>query len=374
VSPDVLLSTRRRRAALACAASAAALTAVAATAAGDRSPAAAQAFDLDHFQCYRAAPGDFKPRDVKLSDQFGDSEARVVARIALCNPVSKNDGEIRDKSAHLVCYRIDPRGTFERRRVVVRNQFARSLRLAVLRPTQLCLPSGKTEEEGTRTRIPALDHYQCYSVRPLARVKVRRVRLRDQFGDARARVLRPSLLCNPVSKNGGEIRNRRDHLVCSRMVPATRLDPRKVFVTNQFERNSTLEAVARQSLCLPSRKKLAPQAPDLTATILGRPAVACPGGPGTCTTTVDFQIDNVGPLPVGPTDALIRADPGLATTGTVAIGALAPGASSGPLAITLGPANNCFDGDCTLSVTADSGSVVSESNEGNNTDTQTFPG
>jgi hypothetical protein len=376
VFPTVLL-TRRRRLALACTASGVALVALAAGAAGHQSRASAgPAFKLDHFQCYRAAPSDFKPRAVKLSDQFGDSEAKVVSRLSLCNPVSKNGGKILDRRAHLVCYRIQPRGKFARRRVVVRNQFVRSLRLLVVRPTQLCLPSGKTEQEGEQTQIPALDHYQCYAVRPVGKVRVRKVRLRDQFGAARGRLLRPVQLCNPVSKNGGEIRNKRDHLVCGRLAPAKRFDPRKVFVTNQFERDSTLEAVARQTLCLPSLKRLVdvPPLPDLTATILGRPDVICPGGQGTCTTTVRFQIDNVGTLAAGATDALVRADPGLATTGTMAVGPLAAGASSGPLSITLGPANNCFDPDCTLSVAADSGGVVSESNEANNTDTQTFPG
>jgi hypothetical protein len=379
VSPEVFLA-RRRRAALACAASAAALIAVTAGQAGDQSAAATRAataktFNLDHFECYRAAPSDFKARDVRLRDQFGDSEAKVVSRTSLCNPVSKNRGEIQDRRRHLVCYRIKPRGTFERRRVAVRNQFVRGLRLRVLRPTQLCLPSGKTEDDGQGTEIPALDHYQCYAVRPLGQTRVRKVRLRDQFGRVRAKVLRPSQLCNPVRKNGGQIRNKRDHLVCSRIVPA-RFDPRKVFVTNQFEADSTLEAVSRQRLCLPSRKRLVGRlvGPDLTATILAPPAVSCPGGQGTCTTTVSFQINNVSTLAVGPTDALVRADPGLATSGSVPVGALAAGASSGPLSITLGPANNCFDPNCTLSVTADSGNVVGESNEGNNTDTQTFGG
>ena len=52
---------------------------------------------------------------------------------------------------------------------------------------------------------------------------------------------------------------------------------------------------------------------------------------------------------------LVRADPALATLGTVAVGGLGAGATTGPLTTTLGPAGNCFDPDCTIAVWADSG-------------------
>jgi subtilase family serine protease len=89
---------------------------------------------------------------------------------------------------------------------------------------------------------------------------------------------------------------------------------------------------------------------------------------------VTFRIDNVGTAAAGAFDVLVRADPALATTGTVAVGGLAAGASTGALSTTLGPANNCFDPDCTIQVQADSGNTVPESNEANNTDTETFIG
>jgi hypothetical protein len=244
----------------------------------------------------------------------------------------------------------------------------------VLGPTHLCLPSAKSKREPRRPQeIPELDHYQCYKVRPLDRFDSRDVRLRDQFGGVEARVGRPLQLCNPVSKNGGEVLNARDHLVCHAIEPSRPFDPLKVWITNQFERRSVLEAVRRERLCLPSSKRVIPE-PDLVPAILGRPQVSCPGGPGTCTTVVTFRIDNLGTAAAGPFDVLVRADPALATTGTVAVGGLGAGASSGPLSTTLGPAGNCFDPDCTIEVRADSGNAVPESDEANNTATETFPG
>ena len=62
--------------------------------------------------------------------------------------------------------------------------------------------------------IPKLDHYQCYAVKPLSRFKERDVRLEDQFELVKGHVGKAFMLCNPVSKNGGEILNSRDHLVC----------------------------------------------------------------------------------------------------------------------------------------------------------------
>ena len=69
----------------------------------------------------------------------------------------------------------------------------------------------------------------------------------------------------------------------------------------------------------------------------------------------------------------MRADPALGTTGTVAVAGW-PRRVHRHLSTTLGPANNCFDPDCTIDVRADSGNAIPESNEANNTDTETFPG
>ena len=367
------VSLRGRRLVLVCAAFATALLALTTGAPADPHASTAQTFRLDHFLCYRAAPSDFKARDVKLRDQFGRSQARVLRRTNLCNPVDKNNEGIQDRRAHLVCYTIKRRNPFQRRDVAVTNQFVQDYRLRVVGPTHLCLPSAKSKREPrTAQEIPKLDHYQCYRVRPLKPFDPRDVRLRDQFGKVGARVGQVVQLCNPVSKNGGDVRNARDHLVCHAIRPNERFDPLKVFITNQFETRSVLEAVRRERLCLPSSKRVLK--PDLTPTIVGGVQVSCPGGQGTCTTVVNFRIDNIGTAAAGAFNARVRADPALGTTGTVAVAGLAAGASTGTLSTTLGPANNCFDPDCTIDVRADSGNAIPESNEANNTDTETFPG
>ena len=332
----------------------------------------AQKFSIDHFQCYRTARSKFKARTVKLRDQFGRSKARVISRQALCNPVSKNDEGIQDKTAHLVCYGIKSRPVFKPRDVQVRHQFTDRMRLRVVRPVRLCLPSAKSETDPEPGEIPKLDHYQCYAVKPLSRFKERDVRLEDQFELVKGHVGKAFMLCNPVSKNGGEILNSRDHLVCHRLATKREFDPRKVWITNQFEKGRRLKAIRRESLCFPSLKKVI--GPDLKPTILTAPAVTCPGGQGTCTTTFRYRVDNIGSSAAGAFDVLLAADPALGTTTTQAVAGLPAGGTTGPLSVTLGPANNCFDPDCTISVKADSGNAVVESNEANNTDTSTTPG
>jgi subtilase family serine protease len=84
-------------------------------------------------------------------------------------------------------------------------------------------------------------------------------------------------------------------------------------------------------------------------------------------------VTNAGTGPAAASTALVQADPGLARTTTVAVPALAAGASAALTGI-VGPAENCFDPDCTVRVTADSTSVVAESNEANNVDERTSIG
>lgn len=107
---------------------------------------------LDHFKCYEAQAEDyFAPFKVTLRDQFEKQDVVVVKPTTLCNPVIKCLGNdctpILNPDAHLVCYETkDAAGTpeFERREVIVSNQFGQEQRLIVLRrKNQLCLPSLK---------------------------------------------------------------------------------------------------------------------------------------------------------------------------------------------------------------------------------------
>jgi hypothetical protein len=334
----------------------------------------ALAFRLDHFQCYRVDPGSaFKPRAVTLVDQFGRSKAVVSQVTTLCAPVRKNRTLVRNRRAHLTCYPIRRRTpAFRARRVTITNQFEKGTRLVVARPIQLCLPSGKSLLPGpSPDQVKGLDHYQCYLVKPLRRLRPRRVLLVDQFGKARPTVLRIVSLCAPVRKNKVLVRNKRDHLVCYQLRSAQSFHPRRVALVNQFGK-AQLVVVAPQTLCLPSLKRLI-VLPDLTVSIPNaRTQVSCPGGGGTCITSRDFTVTNASSVNVTtPFTVLVEADPAQTTTLTV------PGLAAGtslPLTAQLGPDGNCYDPDCTVTVTVDSGNAVAESNEANNTATRTDPG
>lgn len=95
-----------------------------------------------HYQCYSVTePKPSPARKVVLQDQFGAAETATARAVLLCNPVSKNKSEVRDKLTHLVCYEVRPR-KFPARRVEVENQFGREA-LTVTAPRLLCVPSLK---------------------------------------------------------------------------------------------------------------------------------------------------------------------------------------------------------------------------------------
>jgi hypothetical protein len=116
------------------------------------------------------------------------------------------------------------------------------------------------------------------------------------------------------------------------------------------------------------------QCPDLTIQHIGRPNVSCPGGGGTCVTTVAVTIANIGAGDAGPFTVRTILDP---NQSVIVDRFVANGLQSGDqltLSVTTPPGGNCFDPDCTISATADSGGTVKECNEGNNTLTTGAPG
>jgi hypothetical protein len=351
------------------------LAATLAGAAGRSPERSALTFRTSHYLCYDAkTPDTFNRRGVLTLDQFKQRRKTVVTGPeALCNPASKNGSRIVDKRAHLVCYRATSSQTFRTRRVVVKNQFG-TTRLVVVKPTSLCLPSAKSLEPTTeKLPIPrTIGHFQCYPVKPVGSIRPRRVTVTDQFGDGRYAVTIPVRLCNPARKNASPIVNARDHLVCYAVDPLQRSRARDVVAFNQFGAQR-LTAFAAVRLCLPSLKtEIMPQ-PDLTVT-LGTPSVAvsCPTGGGSCITTVNFTVTNTSATPVTASFAvLIQTDP--AQSKTITVGGIGAGVSLS-FSEPVGPDGNCFDPDCTITVTVDSGNVVAESNESNNVATATSIG
>jgi CARDB len=348
-----------------------ALIAVAASAAGARTgPASdasiAQQFSLDHFLCYTVDPGSFRPRRVRVADQFGRRSPGLLRIELLCTPVSKNRGVVRNPRAHLVCYR-ENRQASRNRGVIVTNQLGR-FRGTVRAPVRLCLPSGKRPGATVPPPARGLDHYACYALATTTQPRPRRFALRDQFGSMTVAVGRNATLCAPASKNASRVLNRRDHLTCV-TIAAPEFRPLRVSYTNQFVRGDLLTVIRPVLLCVPTLKRVVVVRPDLTVTISAPPIVSCPGGGGTCTTTVSFTISNPSATAVSaPFQVLVEADPGQSKT--ISVAGLAAGASQS-FAEVLGPGGNCFDPDCTVRVTVDSGNAIAESNETNNVATTT---
>jgi hypothetical protein len=108
-----------------------------------RAPKVAAGTLTDHFECYQVrTQAPFASRTATLRDQFGTEQVSVLRPVALCAPVQKNRSAVQHPVRHLVCYAIlDPR-PFRPRTVRVFNQFGAEV-VKVVRPRTLCVPSVK---------------------------------------------------------------------------------------------------------------------------------------------------------------------------------------------------------------------------------------
>jgi len=111
------------------------------------------------------------------------------------------------------------------------------------------------------------------------------------------------------------------------------------------------------------------QCPDLTVTDISGLSVACSGGPGTCVTKFNYTVQNIGLGNAGQFTTRSVADP----AASVVVDQVFPtGLAAGgvkTVSVTTPPGGNCFDPDCTISVTVDINSQIEECNERNNTKT-----
>jgi serine protease len=115
------------------------------------------------------------------------------------------------------------------------------------------------------------------------------------------------------------------------------------------------------------------QEPDLVVSDIGRPSVSCPGGGGTCVTTVEVTVANVGAADAGAFNTRVTLDPGQTVMVDQALPGLTAGASQS-FTIMTPPGGNCFDPDCSICATADDKAQVDESDETNNQLCETTPG
>ena len=110
---------------------------------------------------------------------------------------------------------------------------------------------------------------------------------------------------------------------------------------------------------------------DLTVQSIDGIDVSCVSG--SCTTTVVFTIANVGTASAGSFKVLIKADPTLGQQRAVGINGLAAGETM-TLQESLPSGGNCYDPNCTVCITVNSGGYVVESNDANNELCETRPG
>jgi hypothetical protein len=98
------------------------------------------------------------------------------------------------------------------------------------------------------------EHYACYRVSPARGFPLKRVVLKDQFGQAVGAVVQEASLCAPVSKNDQPIKDERTHLLCY-VVKMNKSASKAVLITNQFGR-FIMKVGPITQLCVPSIKTL----------------------------------------------------------------------------------------------------------------------
>lgn len=117
--------------------------------------------------------------------------------------------------------------------------------------------------------------------------------------------------------------------------------------------------------------------PDFTVNVQSLTfGVSCPAGSGSCVTTVNFDVTNIGGGEFyGPLSLLVVADPdqSVAFANNDTFFELPPN-SRQSITLTSPPGGNCFDPNCTVCVTVDNTNVVEEANERNNLTCRTFGG
>jgi len=151
------------------------------------------------------------------------------------------------------------------------------------------------------------------------------------------------------------------------------LDVTAVYTTAGLDREGQVTSVTsidvEQIAAAPPKN----MCPDLAIRDIGPPSVSCPGGGGTCVTKLEYTIANIGNAAAGPFMSRAVLDPRQSVVVDETIAGLAAGAGR-PVTVTTPPGGNCFDPDCTVTVTVDPMNAVPECKEDNNTQAKTTPG
>jgi len=228
---------------------------------GDACESSTSGAFLDHFKCYRANhPG--VSRTITVDDEFISTTASVRKPNRFCNPVDKNGEGINDPTGHLMCHKIRDADRFVPRDVQVTNQFGEQT-VRVISAEAICNPAEKNGVALSSVAGAFLDHFKCYKARSRGFTR-RTVTLADQFTTVDTSVLKLQTYCNPVDKDGSGIKQPDKHLVCYKIKDESRFIGQSVTVEDQF---GTFLIRARSGgchkpllLCLPSETAPVPKA------------------------------------------------------------------------------------------------------------------
>ena len=225
---------------------------------------------LDHFICYTASGQGFKVNPnllLKNAIQPALFAPKVVSISTHCNPANKSVPvavfPAKNPLAHLLCWSI----AFQYKpvKVLLTNQFGKSVMTTGPSPSRLCLPSWKSNvapPNMTPTAPPRLDHFTCYPLvaaassygfRPPAPLKVE-----DEFSAPKYTPIKvgvANLLCVPTTKLVAGIAYSPmtpgdKSLVCFPSSPTPYW--KVVFDENQFGQGPVFPTPRLEQLCVPS--------------------------------------------------------------------------------------------------------------------------
>jgi hypothetical protein len=225
---------------------------------------------LDPFVCYKAKTTKKTAKfaalaGVSLVDQFEATSATVVKPTALCNPATTGASSTMDPATHLVGYATKSAKHVAQKTISVTTIFGTTF-VNTVRADRLLVPSAKSHTVQPAAPDPAthnVDHYRCYKVKPTKGAptpyKGQLIVLTDQFAAGRSfDIKKPSLLCNPVDKNGEGIKDNARHVLCY-AVKVSKKQPKHqkqlgLYVTNQFGPGQ-LDTKKENVVCLPALKQ-----------------------------------------------------------------------------------------------------------------------
>jgi hypothetical protein len=209
-----------------------------------------------HFQCYELDRESFTPiTGVAVTDAFGPSTLVVTRPSRLCNPADKNDEEptALSEDNHLEGYQIRQSPPFVPvADQHVTNQFG-TISVKVIKPDLALVPTAKSlVGPPPALTPPTIDHFKCYRVKGSAN-RVEGVKVDDEFGTLTIDVIKPLRLCVPADAGGG-IPDPAGYLMCYKARQRSRPLFRGVtpiYVDNELgARTSAVDHV--REFCVPS--------------------------------------------------------------------------------------------------------------------------